>query len=306
MSNDEINNLRLEQLKHDLTDNLIPKSKTFTRHFVLHSLDLLGILNTLFKTKNTQQLPKSSIKEKVTSEEDTQKHMQGDNESHSAVAETEPGGSLGPTMQTKDEVPIEREKWKKQLKKMLANPNISDKDKAEMVVEELDKQRTYERIMRERRLIPPHKRLLGGAYDGTESTQSSAQKQNESDLEDYSPSTAKRSKMKDREKERNEQPTVKHENMTKKIEKKSKKNKKNNNGFRYEKSDSDVTDDNDEDNNANGLGPKSHTNDNNEEDDDDNDEDDDDDVDNDKHHDDDDDHENDDDDNDDDDDDDFE
>ena len=172
MSNDEINRLRLRQMSHDLEDNRIPRSKGFSRHFVLHSLDLMSILNTIFKSKSDDRLienNKDSMDNKNNKIEEQQSEQNTPEQTNTEDKITESAGGKVPTNMTPtDGHTIDTtKKWKKKLKDIIRNPNISDKDKTEMIVEELDLRRRTEDLIRERRLIPPNKRILGGAGVGT-------------------------------------------------------------------------------------------------------------------------------------------
>ena len=172
MSYEEINKLRLQQMYHDLQENLIPRSKSFSRHFVLHSLDLLSILNTIFKSQNNNPLMDKIKETERTNNTETSTTDIVPEGIGTQVSEPAAGGEASTSMPSTNKINVDTtEKWKKRLKNILKNPNITDEVKAELVVEELEMKRRTEDLLRERQLIPPNKRLLGGADTTKDSSQ---------------------------------------------------------------------------------------------------------------------------------------
>ena len=188
MSIDSSFNEPLEKLTNAVNERKISPSKPYKRHFIIHSIDFLQILNTIFNNNNNNNINNNNnndsnntqdiYQNNIDSIEDNNKnnnnnHNNNNNNNNNDINNQQSAGA------NMDEAFFE-----KKIKKIISRKNLSDLTKTELIADFVRSQKRKENILKERKLPSGSKILLGAGQNTNTHDHEQAMKKEDSSSSD--------------------------------------------------------------------------------------------------------------------------
>ena len=168
-------------LKQDLENTKTPKSAFFFKHFVLHELDFLTIINKLFNNMNNAnnetKIEKTESNMNSVPDYANNNNNNNNNNNSSAInnnSDQEKKSSLKTKLGGTNEMPRSYDKtlgpkWQKKIKKIVSNRNLSVETKNELIVDLIIQFNKDRELRQLQRLPSANASLLGAGKNKTPS-----------------------------------------------------------------------------------------------------------------------------------------